>query len=881
LFECRDLGFVELKGLTNKVSVSQVLRPSAVESRFEALRAAELSPLVGREEETDLLLQRWRRAKNGHGQLVLISGEAGIGKSRLALALQDRLQGEPHTRLSYSCSPYHRDSALYPFITQLERVAGFARDDAAATRLDKLEHLLAQVDPTPRDTVALLADLLGLSAEERYPPLPEDPKRRRELTLLALIGQLESLARQHPVLLLFEDAHWSDSTSLELLDRIVQRLPYLSVLLAMTCRPEYSPPWLGQPPVTELALNRLGGRETIALVDGVARGKRLPAEILDRIVERTDGIPLFVEELTKSLIESGLLHEEAEGYVLSGPLPPLAIPSSLQASLMARLDRLAPVKEVAQIGAAIGREFSYELLAAVARRTGEQLREALDQLTAAGLVFTRGAALHASFMFKHALVQDAAYNTMLRSQRQQLHARIGKVLEDQFPEIVDNQPEILAHHFTQAGLVDQAIEFWRRAGARSIARSAHSEAAGHFESALDLLGKLPPSRQRDERDLELTLALAVPLIAVHGFGSLRVEERALGAKELSDKLRHSSRRFAAQRVAWNSCLMRQPVPKTVTLARELVELAEGDDDPAKLAVAQRALGYSFFVAGELPEAIENLNRGIALADTLSDREFAVYGEHPGMVCRLYAGQTKILMGFPETGAQLIEAAIAHARHEKNAHSLAWALGVAAHSFLTQHETHATARFASEAIDTAREHHLPQWLALGERCKGSAMHQLGDFAAGLDLQRKGVNRWYDTGAVLHTTHCEVNLVESFLREGRAAPARAHLDRARAHRAGYGEEYFAAEIDRLEALLLQYEQAPAEIVEEYLANSLTTARRQGARLLELRTATTLARVLAERDERRRAVDLLALVYGCFTEGFDTADLKEAKTLLDQLA
>ena len=584
--------------------------------------------------------------------------------------------------------------------------------------------------------------------------------------------------------------------------------------------------------------------------------------------------------MTKSLIESGLLHEEAEGYVLSGPLPPLAIPSSLQASLMARLDRLAPVKEVAQIGAAIGREFSYELLAAVARRTGEQLREALDQLTAAGLVFTRGAALHASFMFKHALVQDAAYNTMLRSQRQQLHARIGKVLEDQFPEIVDNQPEILAHHFTQAGLVDQAIEFWRRAGARSIARSTHSEAAGHFESALDLLGKLPPSRQRDERDLELTLALAVPLIAVHGFGSLR-EERALGAKELSDKLRHSSRRFAAQRVAWNSCLMRQPVPKTVTLARELVELAEGDDDPAKLAVAQRALGYSFFVAGELPEAIENLNRGIALAHALSDREFAVYGEHPGMVCLIYAGQTKILMGFPETGAQLIEAAIAHARHEKNAHSLAWALGVAAHSFLTQHETHATARFASEAIDTAREHHLPQWLALGERCKGSAMHQLGDFAAGLDLQRKGVNRWDDTGAVLHTTHCEVNLVESFLREGRAAPARAHLDRARAHRAGYGEEYFAAEIDRLEALLLQYEQAPAEIVEEYLANSLTTARRQRARLLELRTATTLARVLAERDERRRAVDLLALVYGCFTEGFDTADLKEAKTLLNQLA
>jgi len=880
LFVYRDLGAAEVKGIDAPVPAWQVLHPSVVASRFEALRTAELSPLVGRDEEIELLLRRWRRAKEGDGQLALISGEAGIGKSRLAAALQERLQGEPHMRLSYSCSPYHRDSALYPFITQLERAAGFAREDAAATRLDKLEHVLAQADPTPSDTVALLADLLGLPAEQRHPSLPEDPKRRRELTLLTLVDQLEGLARRHPVLLLFEDAHWADSTSLELLDRIVECLPHLPVLLVMTCRPEYASPWLGRPQVTTLALDRLGGRETVALVNGVARGKRLPAEILERIIERTDGIPLFIEELTKSLIEGGLLREEAEGYVLSRPLPPLAIPSSLQASLMARLDRLAPIKEVAQIGAAIGREFSYELLAAVGRRTGRQLRDALDQLTAAGLVFSRGTPPQASFMFKHVLVQDAAYSTMLRSQRQELHARIGKVLEDQFPEIVDNQPEILAHHFTQAGLVDPAIEFWRRAGVRSIERSAHSEAAGHFESALDLLGELPPSRQRDERDLDLTLALAVPLIAVYGFGSLRVEERALRAKELSDKLRHSPRRFAAQRVAWNSCLMRQPVPKTVTLARELVELAEGDDDLAKLAVAQRALGYSLFVAGKFREAVELLDRGIALADTLSDREFEVYGEHPGMVCRIYVGQAKLLMGFPETGARLIDAAIAHARHKKNAHSLAWALAVAAHSFVTQHEAQATVRFASEAIDTAREHRLPQWLALGERCKGWAIHQLGDFAAGLDLQKKGVRRWYDTGAMLHTTQCEVYLAESFLREGRAAPARAHLDRARAHRASYGEEYLAAEIDRLEALLLQYEQAPAEIVEEYLVNSLTTARQQGAGLLALRAATTLARVLAERNERHMAVDLLAPIYGWFTEGFDTVDLKEAKALLDEL-
>jgi class 3 adenylate cyclase/tetratricopeptide (TPR) repeat protein len=800
LFEYRDLGYVELKGLTDRVAVSQVLRPSAVESRFEALRTAQLSPLVGREEEIELLLRGWRRVKESDGQLVVISGEAGIGKSRLAAALQERLQYEPHTRLSYSCSPYYRDSALFPFITQLERAAGFAREDSVATRLGKLEHVVEQADLSPSDTVALLADLLGLSAEERYPPLPEDPKQRREQTLVALVGQIEGLARRRPILLFFEDAHWADSTSLELLGRIVQRISDLPVLLVLTCRPEYAPPWVGQPHVTVLALNRLGGRETVALVDAVARGKSLPAEILDRIVERTDGIPLFVEELTKSLIEGGLLREEAEGYILSGPLPPLAIPSSLQASLMARLDRLAPVKEVAQIGAAIGREFSYELLARVAHRTDEQLHYAIAQLTAAGLVFSRGMAPHASFVFKHALVQDAAYSTLLRSQRQELHARIGKVLEDQFPEVVDNQPEILAHHFTQAGLVELAIEFWRRAGGRSVDRSAHAEAAAQFQSALDLMGRLPPGQQRDELDLELTLALAVTLIAVHGFGSLRVEECAQRAKELSDKVRLASRRFAAQRVAWNSCLMRQPVPKTVELARELVELAEADGDPAKVAVAQRALGYSLFIAGEFREAIERLEKGIALADALSDREFAVYGEHPGMVCRIYAGQAKILTGFPETGARLIEAAITHARHEKNAHSLAWALGVAAHSFVTQHETQATLCFASEAIDTAGEHRLPQWLALGERCKGWAIHQLGDFSAGLDLQKKGVRRWYQTGAALHTTHCEIILAESLLLEGRAAPARAHLDRARKHRASYGEEYIAAEIERLEAVLL---------------------------------------------------------------------------------
>ena len=432
---------------------------------------------------------------------------------------------------------------------------------------------------------------------------------------------------------------------------------------------------------------------------------------------------------------------------------------------------------------------------------------------------------------------------------------------------------LLAHHYSQAGLVDLAIEFWGRAGARSADRSAHYEAVGHFGCALDLVGKLPPSHQRDERELELTLALAVSLIAVDGFGSIRVEECAVRAKGLSEKLYGSQNCFAAQRVAWNSSLMRQPVPRTAALARDLVGLAEEDGNPAKLAVAHRALGYSLLIAGQFREAAETLARGATLADTGLQGEFAIYGEHPSMVCRAYGGQVKILMGFPESGMRLIKAAVSHARHQDNAHSLAWALGVAAHVSQSQHEFAATARFASEAIETAREHRMPQWLALGERCKGWAIHQLGDFEGGLNLLRQGVRRWYETGAVLHTTHCEICLAESYLLQGDAAAARSHLSAARAHCTGYGEKYLVAEIDRLEALLLQCEGAPTEMVEECLAKALDVARQQGARLFELRSATALAQIIAEHNEHK-AVDILAPIYNWFTEGFDTLGLEGGK-------
>jgi class 3 adenylate cyclase/tetratricopeptide (TPR) repeat protein len=513
LFDYRDLGAVALKGLAEPVLASQVLSESTVENRFEALRSMTLSPLVGRDEEVQLLLRRWSQAKEGEGQIVLISGEAGIGKSRIVAALQERLQPERPIRLRYFCSPHRGDSALFPIIAWLERTAGFTRDDAPAVKLDKLSALLCQSGDTDQETEAVFADLLSLPAGERYPPLPDDPRQKRERILVALVRHLESLAQRRPMLFLFEDAHWSDSTSLELLERLAERVRRLPVLVVVTFRPEFEPPWTGQAAVTSLTLSRLGQRATKALAGGVAGGKTLPAEILDRIIEHTDGIPLCIEELTKTLLEGTLLREADGQYVLSSPLPTLAIPSSLHDSLMARLDRLGTVKEVAQIGAAIGREFSYDTMKALAHRPDDRLRDELNQLVAAGLIFRRSGPSRTSFVFKHALVQDAAYGTLLRGRRQELHASIAKTLEEQIVRPPGEEAAVgesvapLAYHWLRAEAWDKALDYTLQAAERAWRLLARPEAINHYWQALELIERLPHTPELDRVHCNVILSL--------------------------------------------------------------------------------------------------------------------------------------------------------------------------------------------------------------------------------------------------------------------------------------------------------------------------------------------------------------------------------------
>jgi class 3 adenylate cyclase len=516
LFELGDLGAQDLKGISGPEPAWAVLRPSSVQSRFEALHTSGLTKLVGRQEELDLLLRRWSKAMDREGQVVLLSGEPGIGKSRLIAALSERLASEPHTRLRYFCSPQHTDSALYPIISQLERAAGFTYEDSVQAKLDKLDALLAR-SFTPRQDAALIAELLSLPNDGRYPVVELLPQQRRQRTLEVLMTQIMSLSEQSPVLMIFEDAHWIDPTSLEALGRGIDRIKSYGVLLIITHRPEFEPPWIGRPYVTTLNLNRLGEREIGAMIDGVSGNEPLPESIRRDIVERTDGIPLFVEEMTKAVLEAQN-EDEAEQTAAAIPSSALAVPASLHASLMARLDRLGSAKEVAQLGAVIGREFSHALLAAVVRKP-EALQSAIDRLIAAGLVFGQGVPPQATYLFKHALVQDAAYGTLLREPRRALHARIAETLETQFVEIAENQPELLARHCTEAGLIEKGALLWGKAGQRSLARSALVEAIAQFTRALNQLSSLPSTPALRSEQIRLQVAIIAPLIHVKGFAA--------------------------------------------------------------------------------------------------------------------------------------------------------------------------------------------------------------------------------------------------------------------------------------------------------------------------------------------------------------------------
>jgi class 3 adenylate cyclase/predicted ATPase len=880
LFEYRELGVIEVKGLAAPVPAWQVLRPSAVESRFEALRGSALTPLVGRDEEIDLLLRRWARAKAGDGQVVLISGEPGIGKSRIAAALAERLHAEPHLRLRYFCSPSHQDSALYPFIDQLGRASEFARDDPPASKLEKLEALLARAAPLDED-VALLADLLSLPSSERYPLPNLSPQRKKERILEALIRQLEGLARQQPVVVVFEDAHWIDPTSHELLDLTVERVRSLPVLLIVTFRPEFRPPWIGQPQVSVLALNRLDRRDRTALVMQLADGKALPDEVIGQIVERTDGVPLFVEELTKSVLESGLLREEADRYVLDSALPPVAIPTSLHALLLERLDRLASVRRVAQIGAAIGREFSYELLHAVSRVPEDELQAALARLVASELVLQRGAPPDAVYAFKHALVQDAAHGSLLRSSRRQLHAQIAEALLTHSPELMETQPELFAQHYEEAGLVEKSVAFWGKAGQRSAARSAMAEAAAQLQKALDQLALLPDTPERQRQELKFLSDLGAVLVAVKGFAAPETGQVFSRSRQLWAQLGSPSEFL---HVPWGQLtyyMGRGEFDLAQRLAEDLLRLSRQRNDSAGLVLGHVSSGRNLMFTGKFASSRSHLEKVLALYDPISHRSLAQEAViHTHVLSQAYLGIVLFCLGFPDQGLTQSRAAIAETRRLAHPPSLALILAFGVILLTLARDNAALDQLVDQLIAVATDQGFPFYRALGTIYRGWVKVENGDLTEGLSLLHSGSSAHRATGTELWAPYHLALLARASKIAGRTEESLTLLDDALQIIERTGERLLEAELLRHKGRLL-LRQGHSDAAEELYRKALSIAREQEAKLWELRAAVSLARLRRDQGRPAEARDLLAPIYGWFTEGFDTPDLKEAKALLEYLA
>ena len=888
LFELQNLGPTHLKGIAGPVQAWAALRASSVESRFEALHTTGLIALVGREEESELLLRRWSRAKAGEGQVVLLSGEAGIGKSRLTAALLESLATGPHTRLRYFCSPQHTDSPLYPIIGQMERAAGLAHDDKLQARPDKLDALLAQTSTSTQDA-ALFAEMLSLPNDGRYPALELTPQQRRQKTLEALISQMEALTRSNPVLMIFEDAHWTDPTSLEVLGRVVDEIAMLPVLLIVTFRPEFDPPWIGQPHVTALTINRLTQRDVGAMIDRVVGNKLLPASIRRDIVERTDGIPLFVEEMTKAVLEA-----ESEGaarrMVAAVPSAALAVPASLHASLMARLDRIGPAKEVAQIGAAIGREFSHALLASVVRKPEAELGSAIGRLIQAGLLFRQGVPPHATYLFKHALVQDAAYGTLLREPRRALHARIAETLESQFAEIAESRPEVLAHHCTEAGLIEKAAGLWGKAGQRSLARSALTEAVAQLTKALDQLWSLPETTALRREKLQLQVSLANSLMLVKGYSSpdvIGAFEKARSMIEKAESLGEGPEdpllHFSILYGLWVSSYIAIDVDQLFWRAEQFLAFAAKANTSAPMQIGHRLMAVTQIVVGHFEIAQMHADQAVALYVPQEHRALAVrFGQDVGATALAYRAWALGLRGYPQSALTLADQLIEHARDLGHAATLMHALYHVVSVETWTRKLAAAESHAAELIALAEEKGAEFWRALGTLAKGSILSASGRATDAIELINVGLDAYRSTGSSVFIPNSLNALAHAYANTGQLEKACVIISQARDTVERTRETLMEAEIHRTAGeIALKLPKPEVAKAQAYFERSLEIARGQQAKLWELRTATSMARLWCDQGKQQRASDLLAPIYGWFTEGFDTLDLKEGKALLDHLA
>ena len=885
LFECTDLGERQLKGFSAPIGVWQVLGEGAAASRFEAKRTADdLTPFVGRDPELERLLDCWQKAKRSEGQVVLVSGEPGIGKSRLVQTLRERVLDERHTRLNYHGSPFYCDSALHPVIDQLERAAGLSRDDRPEQRLAKLETLLAQSALDVDAAMPLVAALLSVPTGDRYPLLAMTPQRQKDETLQTLLTQLAGLAVREPVLMMFEDAHWFDPTSIELLGLAIDRVRHLPVLVVITFRPEFVPPWTGQAHVTSLLLERLSRRQGAKMVARLTEGRALPTAIFEQIVVRTDGVPLFVEELTKMVLESGLLRDQGDHYELAGPLPPLAIPATLQDSLMARLDRLAPVKEVAQIGAAIGREFSYELLATVAPLDERELLAGLDQLACAGLLFRKDMPDQSqTYTFKHALVQEAAYQSLLRSKRQRLHARIGSALEEQFPETAETKPELLAHHWELAKVIAKAVGYRLRAGHRASARSAAPEAIAQLHKGLQLLEGIPPGPERDRQELLLQLALFSVQVGVRGYAAPETGTALTRAGELCGSAGDRSLIFPVLYGQRGFHFVRAELDVAREINEEMLRLACESGDSAAQMTGHGLLGEVFCSRGDFSLGRAQLEKALALYDPEQHHSLTfLYGQSPRVTALCWLSWTLLFSGYPEQALRRIGEATADAGHLSHFNTLAYALIFSAAVHYEHRNRQATQERSEALISLCTDQRLFFWLGAAHCLHGWALAHGGHPEDGIAELNQGIAAYRATGGELFMPF--LLAVHAETRQKTGHPGEDLLDllsEAASRTSMTGERCYEAELHRLRGeCVLSLASSDQAVAEASFQQAIEVARHQKAKMWELRGAASLARLWRRQGRYAEARDLLAPIYSWFTEGFEVRDLADARELFVQL-
>ncbi len=883
-FRCEDLGALELKGVAEPMRSWRVIGVTEAEDAVDESVATDGTELFGRDEEIGLLERRWGQSKDGHGQAVLISGQAGIGKTALAETLGAEIKKEGLSRATFRFSPYYTNSALYPVIEHIKLISHWEASDSPYTYLAKLEKMLANYDWDTKEVVPLFAALMSLEPPAgRYPPLNLTPQEQKQRTLDSLVTWTLEEAARRPIFQLWDDLHWADPTTLELLGLLINEAATASLLMVMTFRQEFTPPWPTRSHMTPITLSRLEGPDVEAMITRLASGKALPAEVVRHVVDKSDGVPLYAEEITKAILGSGLLQEETNRYDLTGPLSSVAIPATLQESLAARLDRLPKLREVAQLGAVLGREFDYDMLRAIAPMDEARLQDGLSQLVEAELLYQRGRPPRAKYIFKHALIQDTAYESILKRTREQCHRQVADILETRFPDAVKNQPELLAHHHTEANSPQAAVEYWLIAGQQAVNRFADREAVGHLEKGLGVLLTLPDTPERARLELTLQTSLGPALMATKGYAAPAVGKAYLRARELCQELKDITHLFPVLWGLWMYHMVRAEHEAASDLTKQILSVAQTTGDPDLALEADFAAGLSTFYCGDLLSAREHLEKAINAYDPEQHKGLgSTYGGLDPCVCCLeYLAWTLWLLGYPDQALKRADEAQPLSKEVANlytqARSLYWDSLV--RQFTGQWEV--LRERIQVAIKMATEHGFALVLGVGPIMRGWALVNEGHAEEGIKDISQGLERYRTTGAGFQLPHLLTSLIEAHKKLEQPDEGLTVLAEAQSLVEKTGEHYYEAELQRLngELLLLQSPGDPAE-AEACFQNALEIARRQHAKSLELRTAMSLARLWQRQGKVGDARQLLSDVLAWFTEGFETADLKDAQALLNEL-